>query len=190
MAFLGGFFRRGRGGVGALLLGALLLAGAAHGQSSEYKLKAAYLCRFVDFIDWPATAFPTENSPLMIGVLGTDPFGATLDEVAEGQTSRGHPLKIQRFTSVEEARQCQVLFVAASEAARVNDILRAVEGRQMLTVSDLNNFTAHGGMIRFFTESNKVRFRINLEAARACKLSISSRLLQLADVVKEGPGAP
>ncbi|HWD20362.1 MAG TPA: YfiR family protein [Verrucomicrobiae bacterium] len=166
------------------------LAPHARAQSPEYKLKAAYLCRFVDFVDWPKSAFPSTNSPLVIGVLGPDPFGGALDEVAEGQKSNGHAIQIRRFSSPDEIKQCQVLFVSPSEAPKLAAIMRELQGRQMLTVSDLNNFTAHGGIIRFFTDNNKVRFRINLEAARACQLTISSRLLQLADVVKEGVGAP
>ncbi len=174
----------------ALLALLALLAGSARAQSSEYKLEAAYLCRFVDFIDWPPGAFASPDSPLVIGVLGHDPFGLVLDEVAQGQTSRGHPLVVRRFAHVRDATGCQLLYISSGEAAALPEILRAFAGRPTLTVSDARNFAERGGMIRFYTERNKLRFQINLEAAKSSKLSISSRLLQLADVIKEAASAP
>jgi hypothetical protein len=173
-----------------VILAALCLAQGAFAQSSEYKLKAAYLCRLVDFIDWPADAFATSNSPLVIGVLGRDPFGSALDDLAAGQVSKGRRLEIRRYNSVADIHNCQALYIGASEAPRMKSILHDLEGKEMLTVSDMDDFASRGGIIQFFTEANKVRFRINLQGAKACRLAISSRLLQLADVVKEGPATP
>lgn len=169
----------------------LLLAQAAFGQSPEYKLKAAYLCRLVDYIEWPPEAFSATNSPLIIGVLGRDPFGNVLDEIAQGQISGGHPLVVRRFASLREVADCEVLYISSSEAPAIDAILHDLGSRPILTVGDMRNFVEHGGMIRFFTENNKVRLRINLRSAKSCQLSISSRLLQLADkVIKEEPPAP
>jgi hypothetical protein len=171
-------------------LAALCLAQSSRAQSSEYKLKAAYLCRVVDFVDWPADAFAATNSPLIIGVLGRDPFGDTLDDVAAGQVSKGHPLEIRRYNSIAEIGNCKALYICASEAPRLNSILHDLDGKEVLTVSDINNFALRNGIVQFFTDANKVRFRINLEEAKSCRLSISSRLLQLADVINGGPAAP
>jgi hypothetical protein len=176
--------------LGPAILALLCLTLAALGQSSEYKLEAAYLCRLVDFVEWPTNSFSSPDSPLVIGVLGRDPFGKALEEVATGQVSKGHPLKVRHFNSASEINDCKELFICASETPRLNAILQQLEGRAMLTVSDAPNFTAHGGIVWFYTEANKVRFRINLDAANVGKLAISSRLLQLADVVKDGKAAP
>jgi len=173
-----------------LALAAMCLAEAARGQSSEYKLKAAYLCRLVDYVDWPADSFASSNSPLVIGILGRDPFGAALDTVAEGQVSRGHPLQVRRYASASEVGDCQELFICASEAPKLAAILKELEGRAILTVGDVGNFTDRGGVIRFHTEANKVRFRINLDAAKADRVTISSRLLQLAEIANEGKSPP
>ena len=163
---------------------------AAQGQSGEYRLKGAYLCRLVDFVDWPAGELAATNSPLIIGILGHDPFGGALEEMAQGQTSRGHPLEIRRYASVNDIGACEELYICASEAGRLSTILHQLHGKPILTVSDISNFSALGGCIRFYTEANKVRFHINLDAAKASRLTISSRLLQLADVTREGSGAP
>jgi len=174
----------------AFAVAALVMAAAVRAQTGEYKLKAAYLCRFVDFVDWPAGAFAAEDSPLVIGVLGPDPFGSALDAVVVGQTSRGHPLEIRRCHSVAEAAHCHVLFISVAESSKLEAIVRELNGAPILTVSDMENFTDRGGMIRFFTENNKIRFRINPEGAKACKLAISSRLLQLAEIAREKSAAP
>jgi hypothetical protein len=167
-----------------------LLAVSARGQSSEYKLEAAYLCRFVDFVAWPSDAFTSPDSPLVIGVLGHDPFGKVLENLTQGQTSRGHPLVVRRFGGLKDVQHCQVLYVSSDETGDLGKILRALDGRPILTVSDVRDFAERGGMIRFFTERNKLRFRVNLQAAKARQLSISSRLLQLAEVIKGEPAAP
>ena len=173
-----------------LALALFCAAQTVFAQSSEYKLKAAYLCRVVDFIDWPAASFSNQDSPLVIGVLGHDPFGASLDEVAEGQMSKGHPLKIRRLDSLTEVSQCQAVFICSSEASKLHGDLHDLSGRPILTVSDISNFAERGGVLMFYTEANKVRFRINLDASKADNLSISSRLLQLAEVIKQGSPAP
>jgi hypothetical protein len=167
-----------------------LLAVSARGQSSEYKLEAAYLCRFVDFVAWPSDAFASADSPLVIGVLGHDPFGNVLEKLTQGQTSRGHPLVVRRFAGLKDVQDCQVLYVSSDETGDLGKILRALDGRPILTVSDVRDFAERGGMIRFFTERNKLRFRVNLQAAKTRQLSISSRLLQLAEVIKGEPAAP
>src|SRR5689334_16419660 len=88
----------------------------------EYQLKAVFLFNFTQFVEWPPQAFADANSPLVIGVLGDDPFGAYLDETVRGETVNGRPLTVQRYASVEEASKCHVLFISHSEAARQADI--------------------------------------------------------------------
>ena len=156
---------------------------SAQSVSKEYQIKAAFLYNFSQFVDWPAGAFPNGQAPLIIGVIGDDPFGSYLDEIVRGEKVNNHPLVVQRFHRVNEIKTCHVLFVSRSEANQVEQILSNLRDREILTVGDFEGFAQRGGMIRFITENNKIRFRINVGAARAAKLTISSKLLRAAEVV-------
>lgn len=159
------------------------------GQSAavpEYRVKATFLFQFTQFVDWPPEAFPTGQAPLVIGILGDDPFGAFLDETVRDEKANGHPLAVQRFGRLEDVKNCQLLFVGRTDASRAGDVVAALKGRKILTVGDSNGFADRGGMIQFVTEDNKVRLRINLEAARAASLTISSKLLRPATVINTG----
>src|SRR6202035_1162233 len=111
----------------ALLLIAAGLLGAA-APVSEYQLKAVFLFNFAQFVEWPPAAAPRENAPFVIGVLGKDPCGADLDDVVRGETVNAHPLAVARYHNVAEVRDCQILFIAASELAPLDGILSALKG--------------------------------------------------------------
>jgi hypothetical protein len=182
----------------ALMRGLLLplimwaLAGAtppgnAPAQSSpEYQLKAVFLFNFAQFVEWPASAFPEPDTPLGICILGEDPFGAYLDETVRGETVANHPLAIRRYRTVDEIRGCHILFVSRQEQGHLSEILDSLKGHSVLTVSDAERFASRGGMIRFVTDHNRIRLRINLEAARAANLRLSSKLLRPAQIVPAG----
>ena len=167
----------------ALLFTARPDAAAQSGVTQEFQIKAVFLYNFVQFVDWPAGAFAGPQDPLIIGVLGEDPFGTALDDAVAGETVNGRSLVVRRFRRVEDIDRCHVLFISRSENARLGPILTALKGRSILTVGDAEEFTRRGGMIRFVTENNKVRLRINVEAAKAAGLTISSKLLRPAEIV-------
>lgn len=151
--------------------------------SKEYQIKAAFLYNFSQFVEWPASAFPNAQAPLVIGVIGDDPFGSYLDDIVRGEKVNNHPLVVQRFRRVNEIKTCHVLFVSRSEANQIEQILSSLRSRNILTVGDFEDFAQRGGMIRFIAENNKIRFRINVGVARAAKLTISSKLLRAAEIV-------
>jgi hypothetical protein len=152
----------------------------------EYQVKAVFLFNFAQFVDWPTNALPEPQTPLIIGVLGEDPFGAYLDEIVRGEKVNGRPLVVQRYHRVEEVKTCHILFISRSETERLEPILGSLRGRSVLTVGDAIGFAQRGGMIRFMTEKNKIHLRINLEAAKAASLTISSKLLRPAEIVAPG----
>jgi hypothetical protein len=154
--------------------------------SREYQVKAVFLFNFAQFVEWPPSAFSETQAPLVIGVLGEDPFGAFLDETVRGEKVNNRPLLVERYHRVDEIKSCHVLFVSQSEAARLEEIVAGLKGRSILTVSDAAGFAGRGGMIRFTTENNKIRLRINVEAAKAAELTISSKLLRPAVIVATG----
>jgi hypothetical protein len=162
-------------------------SGNAPAQSSpEYQLKAVFLFNFAQFVEWPASAFPEPDTPLGICILGEDPFGGYLDETVRGETVANHPLTVRRYRRVNEIKGCHILFVSRQEQGHLSEILDSLKGHSVLTVSDAERFASRGGMIRFVTDHNRIRLRINLEAARAANLTLSSKLLRPAQIVPAG----
>lgn len=151
--------------------------------SREYQIKAAFLFNFTQFVEWPASAYPTSTAPFIIGIIGDDPFGPYLDKVIQNEQVNGHPLAIQRYKCGEDIRWCHILFVNLPKPSQLEQLLPLLEDRSTLTVGDTPFFARKGGMIRFFTDQNKTRFQINLETAKAAHLTISSKLLRLAEIV-------
>ena len=156
----------------------------APGQAAkEYDRRAACLYKLVDFVDWPPQAFPDAQSPFVIGVLGADPFGKTLDEMVQNEVVKNRKVVVQRYASVADIKSCHILFISQSEDKRLEEVLLALKGKNILTVGDTENFAVRGGVLRFRTERNTLRLRINLEAAKAASLTMSSKLLHIADLV-------
>jgi hypothetical protein len=176
----------------ALVLAALLaLVVATPGraqtpQPTEYQVKAVFLFNFSQFVDWPAAAFADSRSPLVIGVLGSDPFGDLLDEIVRGETVNGRVLEVRRYQSVDQVDDCHILFIDRSQDAQLDAIVAALKERSVLTVGDFAGFARRGGMIRFVTVGNKIRMHVNLTAAQAAQLTISSKLLRPAQIVAPG----
>lgn len=170
----------------ALLLCAGQSAPAQTSTSKEYKVKAAFLYNFAQFVEWSPAAFSDAQSPMVIGVFGADPFDGYLDELVRGEKVNGRVLHVQRYRSVEEIKTCHVLFISKSEMGQLDGILAGVKGRNILTVGEAEGFAAHGGMIRFATEQSKIRLRINMEAAKAANLTISSKLLRCCEIIQLG----
>lgn len=169
----------------ALLGLSLPFSGQSQTASAEYKLKAVFMFNFLQFVDWPASAFPNPKDPIIIGVLGPDPFGNTLEETVKGEVVKGRKIEIRRYKNVKEIEECHVLFISLADTSKLDSILSRLEGRSILTVGDVENFAIDGGMIRFITEKNKIRFRINTASVKTANLSVSSKLLQLAEIVPE-----
>ena len=176
--------------VGLFLLTMLFVGGprlwAQTAVSKEYQIKAVCLFNFAQFVTWPPEAFTSPDQPLRIGILGGDPFGTFLDETVKGEKVGDHPLIIQRYGSIEDVQDCQILFVSASESGKLSAILSALKGKSILTVGEKEDFVQDGGMVRFFVEGNKLRLKINPEAAKDAGLTISSKLLRLAQISEPG----
>lgn len=146
---------------------------------SQPEVEAAYLYQFGRYVEWPSRqASNAEN--FMICILGTDPFGGTLDEIIRDKVIADRQVRVRRIVGAHESQNCSILFVSPSEESRVPAILKALEGTGILTVGQGAQFTRRGGMIAFTSEEKKVRFIVNLAAADAAKLRLSSQLLRVA----------
>lgn len=177
--------RRWRQTTVAALLALTTSLGIAR-EVSEIDLKTVFLLRFGSFAEWPQEHPVGAAEPFVIGILGSDPFGGRLDRAVQGETIDGHPIHVQRFRHLSEVRDCSILFISSSEANQLPAILAALRGRPVLTVSDIEGFAQAGGMVQFYTQQNRVRLRVNLDAVRDTRLTISSKLLRAAEIVQEG----
>ena len=176
-----GILRRLRILTAAVVL-ALLTPAPAELSPNEYAVKAVFVYNFCRFIDWPRSAFDSPAEPFIIGIVGDDPFGSLLGEAIQGEFYRGRPIQIRHFRSPGEIGRCHLLFVSQANAAQLDAILASVAGRNVLTVGETELFLDRGGMIALIAEQNRVRLRINPMSLRTVNLSVSSKLLQVADI--------
>jgi uncharacterized protein DUF4154 len=150
---------------------------------SEYEVKAALLFNFAKFVAWPAESFASTDAPFAIGVVGSDPFGPSLERMLAGKTIGGRAIVIRRWRNARDRGACQLLFVSASEQDHLQEVLDGLREEPVLTVGDMPRFAAKGGIIGLTLSDNRIRFEINESRADALHLAISSRLLSLARVV-------
>lgn len=155
---------------------------------TEYEVKAAFLYNFIAFTEWPETAFEQATSPIVIGILGKDPFGASLDAMMKGERVKSRPLIVWRVSRLEDLTRCHILFVSDSEAKQLGDILNRVKTQPILTVSDMAGFAEAGGAVGFVT-ADSVKLTINPRAIQTARLALSAKLFRLARLVqpKEAP---
>jgi hypothetical protein len=162
----------------------------------EYKIKAAFLYNFIQFVDWPQEKTSDKKDPIILGIIGKDPFGDSFKPI-ENKQIKGKKSFIKRFEGIEKLKQsgdkgksdieslrkCHLLFICSSEEDNLKDIINIVSGHDVLTVGETSNMLKSGGIINFLVDENKVRFEINLSAAKREKLKIRSQLLRLAKKV-------
>jgi YfiR/HmsC-like len=163
-------------------------AQAGDADSSEYLIKAGFIYNFAKFVEWPSAAFSQPDSPIVIGVLGADPFGNVLDRIVEDKKIGPRGFVVRRYKwgkELKDLKDCKILFVSASEKTHIDEILLSVKGLPILTVGETPGFAERGGVIRFTLEDNRVRFEVNVDAAHQADLNISSRLLTLAKIIPQ-----
>ncbi len=180
------------------LLASVQVQQARAAESKEYQIKAAFLYNFIQFVEWPKEKAADSNQPIIIGIIGRDPFGNVFESL-KNKKIKGKSVIIKRFKPYEELKingvlestsdelkNCHVLFICSSENRNINQIIDIVKTSSVLTVGETHYFLENGGIINFELEEKKVRFAINLDAANTAKLKISSQLLRLAKrVVQE-----
>lgn len=165
----------------------LLLAGSQTSRAQaidEYQVKAAFLYNFAKFVEWPAGSFKNAADPIIICVLG-NPFGDRLENTVNGKDIDGRRLIVRRISEISEAAGCHILFVATGKKRVMTDLLGSVKASPILTIGEAGNFAESGGVIGFKLDSGKVRLQINTYAAERAHLRVSSKLLGLAEIVKE-----
>ena len=164
-------------------------AGAADDvRTLENRVKAAYLYRFAEYAEWPEGAFARRDTPVTIGVLGSETLADELSQAVVGRTINGRPVTVKRLKPGEPLAGVHVLFIGRSESARLNQLAQGAQPRSILTVTESDGALAQGSVINFIVADRRVRFEISLESAEKSKLRLSSRLLTVAQQVR--PGTP
>ncbi len=171
-----------------LLAAAVLMLGPAvwGGQEdsvAEYELKAAILYNLPKFVEWPSDAYPDSQAPTVLCILGRDPFGSALASLVDRKVSTNRPILVRHLRETDPIDGCHVLFVSSSERRMVTQVFASVKGASVLTVGEMDQFAARGGIIQFALQEKEVHFEINRDAASREGLKISSRLLALGKVV-------
>jgi hypothetical protein len=168
----------------ACAAGLLTLAPARADTPLEYAVKAAYLTKFVPFIEWPDAVFTSAGAPVTICILGADPFGATLEKAAVSGTGGGRPLVLRRIAAPAAAAGCQIVYAGDPQTGALD----ALQGQPVVTVTDSG--MPSRGIISFVMLDNHVRFDIDDAAAAKGGIRISSKLLELAHSVTRRSAGP
>jgi hypothetical protein len=149
-------------------------------------LKAAFIYKFTLFTNWPENTLNEKGAPLSLCIAGEDELADALSQL-RGKIIKGHPLGIQAIKDVQVPRTCHILFIAASEKKNLLNLIKAVSGLPVLTISELPRFASTGGIFELYRENGRIRFVINLGASRKAGLEISPNLLNLGTVVGVDP---
>ena len=156
----------------------------------EYTLKALFLYNFGSYVEWPPAAFQGDTHPFVIGILGSTPVERTLREIAAAKSINGRRIVVEHFASVGAIKHCQILFIARGVAPQDQKLaVERLRDRHVLIVGESDGFARRGAVVNFFVENNKIRFEINIDAARQHGLRISSKLLALAKIVESNGAA-
>lgn len=158
----------------------LAAPGATRAADAEHQVMAAWLFNFAKYCEWPGAVFPREDAPIVVGVLGADPFGEALEQAVGGKSINNRKVTLLRSNRLEDLQAAHILFVARAEKPRLRELLAELSRRPVLTVSDLPGFTEAGGGIYLFAEEDSVRFFINNEAAEKAGLRLRAQLIRLS----------
>jgi hypothetical protein len=152
---------------------------------SEYELKAGFLFQFAKYVEWPATAFADDKAPIVVGIVGQDPFGEYLDRLLKEKVVKGRGFVIQRFAKAADIGQCHILFVPRTEAARLPEIVKAAARWPVLTIGEDAKFARDGGAIGVLVQDEKPKLEVNVDVVRAAELTVDAKLLKAATVLRK-----
>jgi hypothetical protein len=156
--------------------------GAQTATSKEYEIKAAFIYRLTQFMEWPTNRFSSSSEPITLGIAGTDPFGNTIDTVLKNQKVGERDIHIKRLESSITAAHtnCHLLFLGAGGAGDTEKIVSTLRDHAILTIGEEEEFTRNGGHVRLYIQDNKLRFEINIAAFERSGLKLHSQVMKLA----------
>ena len=163
----------------------LLVCCVAAAQPKEHEVKAAFLFKFLSFVEWPREALPSD-SPIVIGLVGAEDVAAELQQIAAGRSVEGRRVVVRRVREGEPHAGVHLMFFGRGEAARLRELQRAAPTEPLLIVCEWDGALEAGAVVNFLRGDGRVRFEVALDAAERRSLRISSRMLSVAQSVKPG----
>ncbi len=149
-------------------------------QEGEYSLKAAFIYRFTEYVNWEGLKNKQE---FKIAILGDTPLTMNLIDIAENAEVGNREISVEEYETLNEIDDCQILFVSRNSTVPLQTILHKFEGKETLIVTEKDGYAEKGACINFFLSESKIRFEVNLEAVEKAGLAVSSQLLQHAVVI-------
>jgi hypothetical protein len=172
--------------IAGALVGGIGATSAQAEPTNEYKIKAALIFKFLQFVEWPKEgggggAAGTDNpQPIVVGTVGKDPFEGALEQTMAGKSVGGRVITVKHFTSAADVKRCQVLFAGAESDGELSKVLKRLGPAGLLTIGETDQFLDDGGVIRIYEQGNNLRFEISTGAVARAGLQISAKLLRLA----------
>jgi len=163
---------------------------AQQDSAGEYELKAAMLLNLIQFADWPSSTYSDSRAPTVLCILGWDPFGRSLTSQVAQKFVDGRPVQIRHLKDIDSPPACHVLYISSSERKSVVQVLSDLKGSSVLTVGEMGQFAARGGIVQFTLDDKRLVLEINLDAANRADVKISSRLLAISRIVKDEKRSP
>ncbi len=158
--------------------------GAEKAVITEHELKAAIVPKLPLFMTWPEGAFPNSGSPVRIGILGPNPFGAHLAEALRGKKVGMREMSLEICFTVEEAARCHLVFISSRSLGEARDVLRGLQRSAVVTVCDLPGFSEIGGMVTLVSENKRISLLINPAALREVGVRPDPQLLRVARIAE------
>jgi hypothetical protein len=155
-------------------------------ETVEYPVKLAFLYNFTKFVEWPPDSYHSPSAPLVICIVGNDPFSPDVEGELRTRTVGSHPIEVRTQRSSDILQVCHMVFVPATEEGQAARIVKGLKGSSTLTVGEVEGFAVLGGIINLTAEGNKLHFEVNLLAAERAGLKISANMLALAKIVHDG----
>jgi hypothetical protein len=159
-------------------------------ETVEYPVKLAFLYNFTKFVEWPSDSFRNQESPLVICIVGNDPFGPSLEGELRSRTVGSHPIEVRALRTSDILSVCHMVFIPVTAEDQAAKVIRGLKGSSTLTVGETKEFAARGGIINLMAEGNKLHFEVNLLAAERAGLKISAKMLALAKIVHDESPSP
>lgn len=170
----------------ALCLSAACAAMPTPGRNGtlERNIKAAFLYKFLGYVEWPPASFSQPDSPFVIGVVGADDVADELSRITVGRNVNRRGVKLRRLKSGDPLTGIHLLFIGQSESSQEALLLKSTQKQPILTVTESEDALAYGSMINFRLVGGRVRFDVSLAAVEKSDLKLSSRLLSVAASVQ------
>jgi hypothetical protein len=150
---------------------------------AEHQIKALYLYNLTKYMEWPADAFANTNADFTIGLLAGADLEGDLLEITKGKSINGRSIVVRSIEHPQDVKSCQLIFLESGDKQRLTQFLDAVKDIPVLPVGVSDDFLTSGGIISFARKDNKLRLRIDLDAARRARLTVSAKLMAVAENV-------